>query len=164
MHLGSDWTIDEYLTFYCNTHSTAGAGTDADSVPTYRIYEDETGTAILTGSTAKLDDANTVGFYSERVQLLAASGFEAGKCYVIYIAATVGGVVATTHHMFKIAPLVETYSWVQLFRLFFSALLGKASGLATTTATFRDQADSKDRITATVDSSGNRTAVTLDAD
>lgn len=163
MHLGSDWAIDEYLTFPCNTHNATGAATDADSVPTYRVYEDETSTAILTGSTAKLDDANTVGFYSERVQLLTASGFEAGKCYTIYISATVGGVVATMAHTFKIAPLVETYSWVELMRLVFSALLGLASGLATTTARFRDKADTKDRITATVDANGNRTAVTLDA-
>jgi hypothetical protein len=39
---------------------------------------------------------------------------------------------------------------------------GKASGLETTTAVYRDSADTKDRITATVDANGNRTAVTLD--
>jgi hypothetical protein len=51
----------------------------------------------------------------------------------------------------------------ELQRLFAAALLGKASGLATTTAVYRDTGDSKDRITATVDASGNRSAVTLDA-
>lgn len=51
---------------------------------------------------------------------------------------------------------------VQMMRGFASALLGKASGLATTTAVYRDLADSKDRITATVDSDGNRSAVTRD--
>lgn len=50
----------------------------------------------------------------------------------------------------------------QLLRGFAAALLGKASGLATTTAVYRDTGDSKDRITATVDADGNRTAVTLD--
>jgi hypothetical protein len=50
----------------------------------------------------------------------------------------------------------------QLLRGFASALLGKASGLATTTAVYRDTTDAKDRITATVDADGNRTAVTLD--
>ena len=39
---------------------------------------------------------------------------------------------------------------------------GKASGGGTTSISFRDNADSKNRIVATVDSSGNRTAVTLD--
>lgn len=50
----------------------------------------------------------------------------------------------------------------QLLRGFAAALLGKASGLDTTTAVFRNIGDSKDRITATVDADGNRTAVTLD--
>lgn len=50
----------------------------------------------------------------------------------------------------------------QLFRGMTAALLGKASGLATTTAVYRDNADSKPRITATVDADGNRSAVTLD--
>jgi hypothetical protein len=43
-----------------------------------------------------------------------------------------------------------------------SVLLGKASGLGTTTAVYRDLADSKARVTATVDSDGNRTAITRD--
>lgn len=51
----------------------------------------------------------------------------------------------------------------QGLRLFAAVLLGKASGLATATAVYRDTNDSKDRITATVDADGNRTAVTRDA-
>lgn len=51
----------------------------------------------------------------------------------------------------------------QWLRLGASALFGKASGLGTTTAVYRDFGDSKDRITATVDADGNRTAVTRDA-
>jgi hypothetical protein len=43
-----------------------------------------------------------------------------------------------------------------------AALAGKASGLDTLTARFRDTNDSVDRIVATVDVNGNRTAVTLD--
>jgi hypothetical protein len=52
----------------------------------------------------------------------------------------------------------------QALRLALAALVGKASGLETTTAVvFRDTTDAKDRITATVDADGNRSAVTLDA-
>lgn len=51
----------------------------------------------------------------------------------------------------------------QGLRLMLSALVGKASGLETTTAVFRDTNDTTDRITATVDEDGNRSAVTLDA-
>ncbi len=51
---------------------------------------------------------------------------------------------------------------VQYFRIMASALFGKASGLGTVTPIFRDIPDTKPRITATADSSGNRTAVTSD--
>lgn len=48
-------------------------------------------------------------------------------------------------------------------RLARAALYGKANGLDGTTVHFRDAADAKNRLTATVDSDGNRTAVTTDA-
>lgn len=51
----------------------------------------------------------------------------------------------------------------QAFRLFAAALLGKANGLGTGTAIFRDTNDTKDRINASVDADGNRLAVNLDA-
>lgn len=51
----------------------------------------------------------------------------------------------------------------QAERIIAAASAGKLSGAATTAVVIRNaQADSKDRISATVDSSGNRTAVTLD--
>ena len=50
----------------------------------------------------------------------------------------------------------------QHFRLAAAALYGKASGLATTTAKYRNIPDDVDAITATVDADGNRSAVTLD--
>lgn len=50
----------------------------------------------------------------------------------------------------------------QALRLVIAALGGKLSGAATSTITIRDLGDAKNRITATVDGDGNRTAVTLD--
>jgi len=47
-------------------------------------------------------------------------------------------------------------------RLILAALAGKLSGAGGSTITIRDADDTKDRITATVDASGNRTDVTLD--
>jgi len=47
-------------------------------------------------------------------------------------------------------------------RLQNSALGGKATGMGTTTAVFRDLADTKARITATVDTDGNRSVVNRD--
>jgi hypothetical protein len=51
----------------------------------------------------------------------------------------------------------------QALRIILSALGGKVS-ISGNTVTFRDANDTKDRITATTDSNGQRTAVTLDAD
>lgn len=51
----------------------------------------------------------------------------------------------------------------QAVRLELAALAGKLSGAATETIEILDATGSKPRITATVDSDGNRTAVTLDA-
>ena len=76
--------------FSVTTHDPdTGVLTDADSVPTYRIYEQETGTAILSGSMAKLDDGNTTGFYTESIAITATNGFEHRKVYTVYISATV---------------------------------------------------------------------------
>lgn len=50
----------------------------------------------------------------------------------------------------------------QSVRLQNSAAGGKISGAATTTVVIRDLADSKDRVSATVDADGNRSAVTRD--
>lgn len=55
-----------------------------------------------------------------------------------------------------------TLTMRQMLRVFLSALAGKSTGGGTLSLTFRDEADAKARITATVDSNGNRTAITLD--
>jgi len=47
-------------------------------------------------------------------------------------------------------------------RLFASVLLGKVSGMGTNAPIFSNVTNTKARITATTDSIGNRTAVTLD--
>ena len=53
-------------------------------------------------------------------------------------------------------------TFVKFLRIKFAALAGKSSGGGSSTINFRDLADSKPRITATVDESGNRTSITLD--
>lgn len=175
------WEIDDVLIFPANTHTAAtGAATDADAVPDYRVYENETGTAILTGSMAKLDDANTVGFYSEQITLSAANGFEVGKCYTIYIAATVASVVGTMSYTFQVEAALATAASIPTvadilagviegaitlkgaLRLALAVLAGESTGGGSNTVTFRDVADAKARVTATVTADGNRTAITRD--
>jgi hypothetical protein len=94
--------IGDNLTWTVTTHDpTTGALTDADAVPAYRVYEDETGATLMTGNMAKLDDAGTTGFYSEQIAVTAANGFEDGKSYNIYITAAVGGTTGGISYAFK---------------------------------------------------------------
>lgn len=101
-------TLEDNLTFTVTTHAVAGGQADADSAPTYRVYEEETGTAILTGTMAKLDDANTLGFYSEQIAGTAANGFESGKSYSIYITATVSGTTGAISYGFTVIAALPT--------------------------------------------------------
>ena len=50
----------------------------------------------------------------------------------------------------------------EMKRINHAVLAGKSTGGGTSTLVFRDDADAKARVTATVDSSGNRTAITKD--
>ena len=91
----SEVEIGDNLVFSVCTHDPdTGVITDADAVPAYWIYEDETGVSINASTPnsdvmAKLDDAHTTGFYTESIVCSAANGYENGKTYTIYIEATV---------------------------------------------------------------------------
>lgn len=106
-YLGS-WKIDDVLYFYANTtRFDTGNATDADSDTGYRVYENETGTPLLTGAMSLLDSGNTAGFYSEAITLSAANGFEKGKQYSIYKFATVNSVAGASHDTFQIEAEVD---------------------------------------------------------
>lgn len=84
--------IGNNLVFSIATHNPDTAVlTDADSLPIYRVYENDNTTPILTGSMSKLDDDNTTGFYIKSIACTLDSGFEVDKIYTIYIAATING-------------------------------------------------------------------------
>ena len=86
----AECSLGDNLVFSITCHDPdTGVLTDATGNPAYRVYEDETSTAIVTGSMAKLDDANTTGFYTELIAVTTAIGYEIGKTYTIYITATV---------------------------------------------------------------------------
>ena len=54
------------------------------------------------------------------------------------------------------------YDLQEMIRIIFAIAVGKATGGGTTSISFRDSADSKDRAVMTVNSKGTRSAVTLD--
>lgn len=87
---GATKRIGEAWTFYVNTHDPDSTyeEADADSAPTWRMYENETTTPVATGTMALLDDANTVGFYSDQVTLSSGT-FSLGNSYTVRIRAIV---------------------------------------------------------------------------
>ena len=69
----------------------------------------------------------------------------------------------TDYDALKMTDAIEgTYDVQEALRLILSVLVGKVDGGGTTTVTFRDTGDGTNRVVATVDANGNRTAVTLD--
>lgn len=55
-----------------------------------------------------------------------------------------------------------TMTYAEAMRIMYASLANKSDGGGTATIHLRDKADTKNRITATVDASGNRTAVSVD--
>ncbi len=105
----SSVVIGNDLTFTVDTHNvTTQQVSDADAAPTYRVYENETGTPILTGSMAKLDDAGTTGYYSETIACTIANGFEIGKSYSVRVVGVVGGITSATSFGFTVSDIATT--------------------------------------------------------
>ncbi len=88
--------LGENLTFTVQCLAGTGAPVAATGTVAYNVYEDETSTAILTGTMTQL--ASKTGFYSEQIATTAANGFERWKTYTVRISATVDSVsVAKTY-------------------------------------------------------------------
>jgi hypothetical protein len=103
--LGS-WDIDDVLRVHVQTSSvTTGAAVDADSVPTWRVYEDDTATPVTTGSFVTLN-AQT-GFYVANITLAAAIGYEVGKQYAVRTQVTVASIIGADVHSFQIQSEVR---------------------------------------------------------
>jgi hypothetical protein len=87
------YQIGAYFEFPFNTHKIdGGMVSDCDSPPTYRVYEAGTDTVVMTGTCAKKDDANTVGFYVARGQVTEEDGFATGRDYELRVEATVDAI------------------------------------------------------------------------
>lgn len=106
--------------------------------------------------------ADTLELFVEAVDQstgqIDSGSFAAGAIDAAALAADAGNEIAD-------AVLDEDYEGTttlrQFLRLVAGVLFGKLSGAATTTITIRNEADDGDRVVATVDSDGNRSAVTL---
>ena len=102
--VGKVWHNQMLVFSICTHDPDTGVLTDADSVPTYRIYEDEVSTPVKTGTMSKLDDANTTGFYSASLTCSTQNGFRSRKTYNIYIEATVDSDKGGISYSFLVRP------------------------------------------------------------
>jgi hypothetical protein len=84
--------LEQDLTFSLQVTDAAAEPTDLDSLPTYKIYEEVTDTEIASGTMAKQDNANTSGYYIEKIETTTANGYETLKTYTIRIEGVLAGV------------------------------------------------------------------------
>jgi hypothetical protein len=86
--------IDEVVYFDVTTHDpSTGAITDADSTPTFEVFEEATDTDIGVGGNLTKRTSKT-GNYRGTFTASAANGFEAGKWYSVIASATVNAIAA----------------------------------------------------------------------
>lgn len=133
-------------------------------------------TSVTTALTANITGnlSGSVGSVTGGVTLandaITAAKFDESTAFPLASADTGATAVARSGDLSSDAEIADAvldeavegaHTMRQLLRLMAAALFGKASGGGTATVTFRNLADNGDRIVATVDANGNRTAVTL---
>lgn len=96
----------------------------------------------------------------------AASGIKAKTDLIPASPAAAGDIPSAATIAGAVMNYVTETGWtlVQSIRVILASAGGKLSGAGTSTIPIRDPNDTKDRLTATVDAQGNRTAVTYDKD
>ena len=135
-----------------------GSGTvaNADNLPT----GDSNGIVTVTTSASENDPAD--GSYVTVVFIDQTDPKEWDDLYLTYNLTT--NIIDDLPTLSEImAQTIDgSLSWLQVMRILLAFAAGLSNGGGTSDINFRDNGDSKNRIAATVDANGNRTAVTLD--
>ena len=170
-----DFAAGATIDFKFTTINASATPTTLAGSPVVSIYKDNSTTQSTAGVTLTVDFDGVTGLHHVRITTASdASFYAAGSSFCAVITTgTVGGssVAGNVIEHFTLelvstaltrAAGVETgYTLQQAMRIILAMAAGKLSGAATATNTFRDVNDSVNRIVATVDSDGNRTALTL---
>lgn len=90
-----DIPLDEVIYVGAITNSSSGVATDADSTPTFAVYEESTDTDIGVGGNMTKRTSLT-GQYRASFTASAANGFELGKFYEAVMFSTVNGTASKT--------------------------------------------------------------------
>lgn len=136
---------------------------DVDTIKTNPVVNAGTVTFPTTATLASTTNI-TAGTITTTTNLTNAA--TSGDLTAAMIASVTGAVptaAANATALLDASNGVETgYTLRQALKLMLASMAGKLSGAATTSVSIRDITDSKTRISATVDSDGNRTAFTYD--
>jgi hypothetical protein len=183
--LNSNYTAPEMFAFYCYTLTTT-AGIEAVfgawEAPDAGNYKNITAIADVfldnetTSSKRQTDTARIYkddGVYPVLEPTTSGFGIDVNWQNVVYVVTAGSILTAPQAAELTAAAGASTFNpatdivegsetWIQAMRLIRAEAAGKLL-VAGTTVTIRDAADSKDRITATVDDDGQRTVVTTDA-
>lgn len=164
--LQDDGTLKSY-DFNDNTFKT-GALTTASASMTHRTGNNGThNTGIWTAALTTLTGFTKDAIYLVQVNNASAAPtdqereFQFGGAQGDLVVSSAGvdtGLVAAIFAQ----VIGGTRTFIQTLRGFSAVLLGKSSGLGTVTAVYRDPEDTKDVVTATVTSDGDRSAITTD--
>ena len=85
--------LESSVTFDFITSSfSTGAAADADSTPSFEVFEDATDTALTLSTSSIAKRTGKTGNYRATFTVAAADGFEAGKSYNVVASATVSSV------------------------------------------------------------------------
>lgn len=146
---------------------------DAANITAYVSKDYGSVTVLADTSATEMSSGNAAGFYLFDLAQTETNGdtllFSAKSSMSnIVVIASPATVFTTSANDIADAMLdrsngIETgYTPRQVLRLLAAAMAGKSSGHASGAPIYRSITDAKDRITATTDSSGNRSVVTLD--
>lgn len=146
-----------------------------------RYYAVLTQTIIMAAGTniqTRYKSANTAECPGDSVQVVGFDPFDDTALGLTNLDAAISG--RSSHSAADVAALLpsaadvtadllddvdgveSTISVRKALRAILSVLVGKVSGVETNTPAFRDVGDTTNRVSATTDADGNRTAVTLD--
>lgn len=146
---------------------TAGAGLTNINLPNQTMDIVGSITGNLSGSVGSVTNPVTVGTNSDKTGYALTSAYDPAKT-----AAQAGDAMTLTSgernsvadaYLDRVDGIETGFTPRESDRIQLSAAAGKLSGAATSAVAIRDVNDTTDRIAATVDADGNRTAVTLDA-
>ena len=93
--------LEATLTGLLLTTITNGTPTDADVLPTYRVYGPSG--FLLSGVCSLLDAAATDGTYTYTIDATAVNGFASGQNYNVLFSCIVSGVTRGVVHSFMVA-------------------------------------------------------------